>query len=44
MVARQATLLSYLDNFFLMGVCSLAMIPLVFFMKKSRTGGPVAAH
>jgi MFS transporter, DHA2 family, multidrug resistance protein len=44
MVARQATLLSYLDNFFLMGVCALAMIPLVFFMKKPKSGGPVAAH
>ena len=44
MVARQSTLLSYLDNFYLMGVLIVVLIPFVFIMKKTRTGGPIAVH
>jgi MFS transporter, DHA2 family, multidrug resistance protein len=41
---RQATMLAYLDCFFLLGVAILAMIPAVFLMKKSKPGGGMAVH
>lgn len=44
MVARQATMLAYIDDFWLVGVCVVVMIPLVFFMKKVKPGGPIAVH
>src|SRR5579862_420624 len=34
-VQRQATMLSYIDNFWLLGCAIMAMIPLVFLMKRS---------
>jgi DHA2 family multidrug resistance protein len=33
---RQASMLSFVDNFWLMGVICLAVIPLMFVMKKIR--------
>ena len=33
---RQATMLAFLDNFWLMGVLALVMIPLMFLMKKAK--------
>src|ERR1039458_3534244 len=42
MVARQSALLAYLDNFWLLGLSALALVPLTFLMKKSRPGGPLA--
>jgi DHA2 family multidrug resistance protein len=33
---RQATMLAFLDNFWLMGLLALAMIPLMFLMKKTK--------
>jgi len=41
---RQATMLAYVDNFWILGCCVAAMIPFVFLMKKVKPGGPMAAH
>ncbi len=41
---RQATMLAYVDNFWILGVCVAAMIPFVFLMKKVKPGGPMAVH
>jgi DHA2 family multidrug resistance protein len=43
-VQRQATMLAYLDDFRLLGICILVMVPLVFLMKKGRPGGGIAIH
>jgi DHA2 family multidrug resistance protein len=43
-VQRQATMLAYIDCFWLLGVAIMAMIPMVFLMKKSRSGGAIAVH
>jgi len=43
-VIRQATMLAFIDNFWLLGVAILAMIPVVFLMKKSKPGGGIAVH
>jgi DHA2 family multidrug resistance protein len=43
-VQRQATMLAYIDCFWLLGVAIMAMIPMVFLMKKSRPGGAIAVH
>jgi DHA2 family multidrug resistance protein len=42
-VQRQATMLAYLDDFRLLGFAILAMIPLVFLMKKGKPGS-MAVH
>jgi len=42
-VVRQATMLAYIDCFWLLGVAILAMVPLVFLMKKARPGA-IAVH
>ncbi len=44
MVQRQATMLAYIDNFYLLGFVILAMVPMVFLMKKARSGGEMAVH
>jgi MFS transporter, DHA2 family, multidrug resistance protein len=44
MVGQQATMLAYIDDFWLVGVLVVAMIPLIFLMKKVKPGGPIAAH
>jgi DHA2 family multidrug resistance protein len=43
-VIRQATMLAYVDNFWLLGVAILVMIPLPFVMKRPRKGGEIAVH
>jgi MFS transporter, DHA2 family, multidrug resistance protein len=43
-VQRQATMLSYIDNFWFLGVAIMLMIPAVFLMKKSKPGGGMAVH
>jgi DHA2 family multidrug resistance protein len=43
-VQRQATMLAYLDDFQLLGIAILLMVPLVFLIKKGKPGGPVAVH
>ncbi|MGO8721811.1 MAG: hypothetical protein ACLQRM_03565, partial [Acidimicrobiales bacterium] len=40
-VQRQATMLAYLDDFRLLCISILAMVPLVFLMKKSKPGGGI---
>jgi DHA2 family multidrug resistance protein len=42
-VQRQATMLAYIDDFRLLGLSILAMVPLVFLMKKGKPGG-IAVH
>jgi len=44
MVERQATMLAYIDNFHTLGYIILAMIPLVFLMKRTKAGGEMAVH
>jgi MFS transporter, DHA2 family, multidrug resistance protein len=43
-VARQATILAYIDCFWLLGVAILLMVPMVLLIKKSRPGGGMAVH
>ncbi len=42
MVGRQSMMLAFIDNFWLLGITFLAMIPLMFLMKKMRPGTPAA--
>jgi DHA2 family multidrug resistance protein len=42
-VQRQAAMLAYLDDFRLLGWAIMAMIPIVFLMKKGKPGG-IAVH
>jgi MFS transporter, DHA2 family, multidrug resistance protein len=44
MLDQQATMLAYIDNFWLLGICVLAMLPFVFLMKKVKPGGTMAVH
>ena len=41
---RQATMLAYIDCFWLLGVAILLMVPMVFLIKKARPGGGMAVH
>jgi len=41
---RQAAMLAYLDDFRLLGISILVMVPLVFLMKKGKPGGGMAVH
>jgi MFS transporter, DHA2 family, multidrug resistance protein len=42
---RQSSMLAFVDVFWLLGATCLAMIPLMFLMKKARPhGGPISAH
>jgi len=43
-IQRQATMLAYIDDFRLLGISILAMVPLVFLMKKGKPGGGIAVH
>jgi DHA2 family multidrug resistance protein len=43
-VERQATMLAYVDCFWFLGCAILAMIPVVFLIKKSKPGGGMAVH
>jgi len=44
MLNQQATTLAYIDNFWMLGIAVLTMIPFVFLMKKVKPGGPLAVH
>jgi DHA2 family multidrug resistance protein len=44
MIERQATMMAYIDNFFVLGIACILIIPLVFLMKKARPGGELHAH
>jgi hypothetical protein len=37
-------MLSYIDCFWFLGVAILAMVKMVFLMKKSKPGGGIAVH
>ena len=41
---RQSTQLAYLDVIALLSLGAACMIPLIFFMKKRKGGGPAGAH
>jgi DHA2 family multidrug resistance protein len=41
---QQATMLAYIDNFWMLGIAVACMIPLVFLMKRAKQGGPIAVH
>jgi MFS transporter, DHA2 family, multidrug resistance protein len=43
-VQRQASMLAYIDDFRLLGIAILLMVPLVFLIEKSRPGGGMAVH
>jgi MFS transporter, DHA2 family, multidrug resistance protein len=43
-LGRQATMLAYIDNFWMLAIAIGAMIPLVFLMKRVKPGGPMAVH
>jgi len=43
-VQRQATMLAYVDCFWFLGVAIMAMVPMVFLMKKTRPGGGIAVQ
>jgi MFS transporter, DHA2 family, multidrug resistance protein len=43
-IERQATMLAYVDCFWFLGMAILAMVPMVFLMKKSKPGGGIAVH
>jgi len=43
-VIRKATMLGYVDCFWLLGVVIACLIPVVFVMKRARPGGPAVAH
>ncbi len=43
-VARQATMLAYIDCFWFLAFAILAMVPMVFLIKKTKPGGGMAVH
>jgi DHA2 family multidrug resistance protein len=43
-VQRQAAMLAYVDDFRILGFAILAMVPLVFLIKKGKPGGGMAVH
>jgi cbb3-type cytochrome oxidase subunit 3 len=45
MVQRHATMLAFADSFWLMGMIFIAMVPLMFLMKKAEPGkAPAGVH
>jgi len=44
MVQKQAAVLSYIDGFWLTGILLLALVPLVFLMRRAKAGGAPLAH
>jgi DHA2 family multidrug resistance protein len=45
-LVRQSTMLAFADDFWLMGLTFLGLIPLMLLMKKTKphTAGPAPAH
>ena len=43
-IDQQATMLAYIDNFWLLGITVGAMIPFVFLMKRAKPGGSAPVH
>ena len=44
MLERQSTMLSYIDNFHVLAIVTMAMIPFVFLIRKPRRRGGMMAH
>jgi hypothetical protein len=44
MLERQSTMLSYIDNFHVLAIVTMCMIPFVFLIRKPRRRGDVVAH
>ena len=43
-ILRQSNMIAYLDNFWMLGISALAVIPFVFLMKRPPKGTAAAAH
>jgi DHA2 family multidrug resistance protein len=43
-VIRQATMLAYIDNFWLLGTAIACLIPCVFLIRKPKPGGEIVVH
>jgi DHA2 family multidrug resistance protein len=43
-LSQQASLLAFIDNFWLLGLSMFLLVPLTFLMKKAKPGGPIAVH
>jgi hypothetical protein len=43
-VQKQAAVLSYLDGFWVTGVGLIALVPLVFVMRRAKGGGATPVH
>ncbi len=43
-IARHSAMLAYLDNFWILAVCILVILPLVFLMKRPPKGTAASAH
>jgi MFS transporter, DHA2 family, multidrug resistance protein len=43
-ILRQSSMMSYLDNFWMLGISALVVIPFVFLMKRPPKGAAAAAH
>ena len=43
-VQRQALMLSYIDNFRVLAIVALCLIPLIFLVKKPRKAGEISVH
>ena len=43
-IARQAQMLAFNDMFWFIGLCTLAILPVVFFMSRPKSTGLVVAH
>jgi hypothetical protein len=43
-VIREATMLAYIDNFWILGIVIACLIPFVFLIKKPKHGGEIVAH
>jgi DHA2 family multidrug resistance protein len=43
-IQQQATMLAYIDNFYILATIILAMVPLVFLMRKTKSSGEMAVH
>jgi len=43
-IQQQATMLAYIDNFYILATIILAMVPLVLLMRKTKSSGEMAVH
>jgi DHA2 family multidrug resistance protein len=43
-IQQQAPMLAYIDNFYILATIILAMVPLVFLMRKTKSSGEMAVH